>query len=387
MNQRNAAIDIFRALTMALMVFVNDLWTILDAPTWMEHTATLTDGMGLADVVFPMFLFAMGMSVPYALEKRMAGGKPLGETLVHILERTFALLVMGVFIYNSERGPAMNKGVYWLVMLLGFGLVWNSYPEGFKARKWLKAAGVVILAVLAIVFRTKDGDLMRTGWWGILGLIGWAYLFTSSAYLLCRRKPWILALLLAVLCLVNLSVVPMRTGEPWIGRNVLADFSDALHIGNGHTAILALGGALTVLCGQRIGKGKLAVGLAAAAVLAILGMLFHQDWIISKNIGTLPWCLFVGAISVALYTLLRALEQKGWTGWARPLSPAGTATLTMYMVPYIFYALRLFARQAWNLDTPAWLTGYVGVGKCILFVALCIAVTWALGKMKIKLKI
>ena len=123
MNKRNLAIDIFRGLTMALMVFVNDLWTVLDAPGWMEHTATKTDGMGLADIVFPMFLFAMGMSIPYALEKRMRGGKPLGETLIHILERTFALLVMGVFLYNSGRDMVMSEGVYWLVMLLGFGLV------------------------------------------------------------------------------------------------------------------------------------------------------------------------------------------------------------------------------------------------------------------------
>lgn len=387
MNKRNLAIDIFRGLTMALMVFVNDLWTVLDAPGWMEHTATKTDGMGLADIVFPMFLFAMGMSIPYALEKRMRGGKPLGETLIHILERTFALLVMGVFLYNSGRDMVMSEGVYWLVMLLGFGLVWNSYPESFRAQKWLKLAGVVILAGLAIFFRTEDGHLFRTGWWGILGMIGWAYLFTSLAYLLCRKKPWMLALLLALLCLVNLSAVRMRSEEFWIGKNALADLAEALHLGNGHTAIMALGGALTVLCGQRISKARCAVGLGAAAVLAGLGVLFHQDWIISKNIGTLPWCLFVGAISVALYTLLRALERKGWTGWARPLKPAGTATLTMYMVPYFFYALRHFARHAWDLDTPAWLTGYVGVGKCVLFVALCLVVTWALGKIPIKLKI
>ena len=74
MNKRNLAIDIFRGLTMALMVFVNDTWTVLDAPSWMVHFGTWEDGMSLADVVFPMFLFAMGMSVPYALENRFAKG-------------------------------------------------------------------------------------------------------------------------------------------------------------------------------------------------------------------------------------------------------------------------------------------------------------------------
>ena len=81
--------------------------------------------------------------------------------------------------------------------------------------------------------------------------------------------------------------------------------------------------------------------------------------------------------------LLRLLEKKGWTGWAKPLSPAGTATLTMYMVPYVFDSF-------WDFFTPTiplWLTGWVGVGKCVLFSALCVFCTWCLGKVGIKLKI
>lgn len=383
MNKRNLAIDIFRGLTMALMVFVNDSWTVLDAPSWMVHFGTWEDGMSLADAVFPMFLFAMGMSVPYALENRFSKGYSLGSTIGHILKRTLALLLMGVFINNSEGAMAGNKGVYWLFMLLGFFLVWNQYPKDFKARKWLQGAGILVLLVLAITFHRADGGLFQAGWWGILGLIGWAYLFTSCAYLLCREKPWILALLWGVLCLVNLSVVPMREGDAWIGRNFVADMAEALHLGNGSSALMALGGALTVLCEGRLKTARAGIGLAAAAVLAIMGLCFHQDWIISKNIGTLPWVLFVSAISVALYTVLRVLERKGWTAWATPLKPAGTATLTVYMIPYLFYSFRVFL----NPQIPAWLCGYAGALKCTLFSALCIFLAWVLGKMNVKLKI
>ncbi|MBR4687465.1 MAG: DUF5009 domain-containing protein, partial [Bacteroidales bacterium] len=89
-GRRNSAIDMFRGLTMFLMVFVNDLWTVEGVPHFLEHTETLEDGMGLADIVFPMFLFAMGMSVPYAVERRFAKGIPGEKTLGHILSRTFA---------------------------------------------------------------------------------------------------------------------------------------------------------------------------------------------------------------------------------------------------------------------------------------------------------
>ena len=73
-SSRNGAIDMLRGLVMFLMVAVNDFWTVLDVPHSLEHFATYEDGMGLSDIVFPMFLFAMGLSVPYAIERRHARG-------------------------------------------------------------------------------------------------------------------------------------------------------------------------------------------------------------------------------------------------------------------------------------------------------------------------
>jgi hypothetical protein len=128
---------------------------------------------------------------------------------------------------------------------------------------------------------------------------------------------------------------------------------------------------------------RMGLGFAAAAVLAVLGMAFHTGWIVSKNLGTLPWCLFVSALAVALYTVLRFLERKGWTAWFRPLQPAGTATLTVYMIPYLFIALWVAV-----MPSPApWLTGWVGVAKCALMAAVYISCAWGLTKLGIKLKI
>jgi ABC-type transport system involved in multi-copper enzyme maturation permease subunit len=232
-------------------------------------------------------------------------------------------------------------------------------------------------------FRSVEGELFRAGWWGILGQIGWMYLFCAIAYLLCREHPWPLAVVWIGLCLVNLSVAPMRDEGVWIGGNIFADIAAALQLGNGHSAIMALGGLLTVLAERRLRTAKAGIGLAAAAVLAVLAMAAHQGWIISKNLGTLPWCLHVCALSVALYTLLRVLEKHGKTGWFKPFSPAGTATLTVYMIPYLFVALWVF----FNPSIPEWLSGWVGVGKCAIYTAVCLAIAWGLTKLGIKLKI
>ena len=383
MNQRNHAVDLFRGLTMVLMVFVNDFWTVLNVPHGLEHFATWEDGMGLSDVVFPLFLFAMGMSIPYALDRRVEKGQGVSAMLGHVLGRTLALLVMGAFIYNGESGVAWNEGAYYLLMLLGFFLVWNQYPREWKPARMLRGLGALLLLGLLIAYRSEEGAFFRAGWWGILGLIGWAYLFCAVAYLLCRERPWPLAIVWLGLCLLNLSVAPMRGGSAWVGRTFFSDLAQAIQLGNGHCAILAMGGMLTVLAERRLRTAKVGIGMAAAAVLAVLATAAHQGWIISKNLGTLPWCLYVCALSVALYTLLRVLEKHGKTGWFKPISPAGTATLTVYMVPYLFAALWVFV----DPEIPEWLSGWVGLAKCALFTAVCLGVARGLTRAGIKLKI
>lgn len=388
MNKRNLAIDMFRGLTMTLMVFVNEFWKVFNVPHWMEHFETLEDGMGLSDIVFPMFLFAMGMSIPYALENRLSKGQSLWDCFRHILRRALALVVMGAFIVNQESGNMQGNRALWVLgMVVGFFLIWNQYPLEWKNARWLKAAGIVLLVILALCFRTTEGALFQGSWWGILGQIGWMYLFCATAYLLCRERKWVLPVLWSALCLVNLSVIPMRDGGQWIGPNILADTARALQLGKCYGAIMGLGGVLLTLAdwkwqdrsrGQRMG-----LAFAAAVLLGLLGMAAHSGWIVSKNLGTLPWCLFVMSLSVALYALLRYLEKRGWTGWFKPLAPAGTATLTVYMIPYLFIVLWLVVNP-----TPApWLSGWVGVGKCAVMAAVYLACAWGLTKAGIKLKI
>ena len=119
MRERNLSIDMFRGITMLLMVFVNEFWKVLNVPPhWLEHFATLEDGMGLSDIVFPMFLFAMGMSVPYALERRQAKGYSTGSTLRHILGRTLAdrlggrreMRPDGHRVHSLCLGPYQSRG-------------------------------------------------------------------------------------------------------------------------------------------------------------------------------------------------------------------------------------------------------------------------------------
>ena len=391
-GRRNGAIDMLRGLTMFLMVFVNDFWTVGGVPHWMEHMATNEDAMGLADIVFPLFLFVVGMSIPYAIEHRFQKLIPAEKTLGHILSRTFALLVMGVFIVNTEGGMApylgCGKWLFVLLMVLGFFLVWNAYPAQFKAGKWLRGVGIVLLLALAVTFRTDNGGFIRARWWGILGLIGWAYLFAAVAWLLCRNRTGILTFVWLGLIGLNLLTTGMRDGSMLLdGGNLLQDFARALNLGNGSSALMVFTGMLVSVQEKNFGREpagrKLLYAALSVGILIGFGTAAHEDWIISKNIGTLPWCFYVAAIGVTLYTLLRVLEEKGWTGWFAPFRPAGMATLTVYLLPDVYYAVA----EALDLSSPAWLAGPLGLVKCVAFAFLVIGTAWALGKAGVKIKI
>ena len=383
-----------RGLTMLLMIFVNDLWTVDGVPHWLEHFERFEDGMGLADIVFPMFLFAMGMSVPYAIERRFEKGYSGESTLGHILSRSLALLLMGVFIVNTEEnfGSTLGYGVsiYRLLMVAAFVLVWNSYPKDFRWKKPLQALGLAILAFLAFTYRTPEGGYLSAQWWGILGIIGWTYCFVAVTYLLVRKKPMRVLLVWIALCVINLLVNRMRGGGQLIpGGTFLSDMTGALKLGNCSFAVMATGGMLMSLLENRVttsgmgGKKAFVSAIVLSAVLAGAAAVLHNWWIISKLGGTLPWCLYVSAISVALYAVLRVLESYGKTGWFRPLGASGTATLTVYMIPYILYSVCSIV----GLHSPEWLCGPLGLLKCLLFSLLCVALTSLFVKFGIKLKV
>src|ERR1700733_6539285 len=99
-SARIASVDALRGLTILLMVFVNDLGHA--APAWMHHIQPPSaDGMTLADIVFPAFLFLGGVSIPLAFERAQAAGKSKLTQLVHVLTRTAGLLLLGVIEMNS----------------------------------------------------------------------------------------------------------------------------------------------------------------------------------------------------------------------------------------------------------------------------------------------
>lgn len=387
---RLVSIDIFRAFIMFLMIFVNDLRTLTGVPKWLEHAPADVDFLGFADIVFPAFLFIVGMSIPFAVQNRLDKGQTQLQIVKHILFRSLALLIMGVFTVNSPsvNGAATGINPHWfeILMVTGFFLIWNVYPKEGGSRKYffygLQALGLAILIFLALNYRGIDhqGNLMyfKPQWWGILGLIGWAYLFSALLYLFFRHN-----LVLLICCWL------FFLGFTFIGHAGLVGKKE-LFVGNGAFQAFVFAGILiTMLYKKFLPKTTVSKFSALLAVIGIIllaaGFASRKFFIISKIHATPPWILICSSISVFLFLIVYLLvDIKQKQKWFSLIKPAGTATLTCYLIPYLFYSFAALYKFA----LPHWLThGVIGILKSILFSFLIIGFTYFIGKFKVKLKI
>lgn len=387
-SNRLKSIDILRALTMLLMIFVNDLWSLTDIPAWLGHKAASEDGMGLADVVFPAFLLIVGLSIPHAIRARQKKGDTTLVIVRHIIERTLALLIMGVFMVNLESISAENllfsRSLWQILMTLAFFLIWNVYGEKVMGRfsPWvMKGLGWAILIFLAITY-SGGGDggeqWMRFHWWGILGLIGWGYLVAALAYLLVGNKPLWLALVMLGLILLNIN--EFKTPFNFTLKLVVSASNHALVMGG-----VVVTSVMIRLKEQERMKLLVPFLLGFAAILMLFGYLTRPAWGISKIMATPSWTAICAGITVITFAVLYLLADKaGKYRWANIIEPAGSMTLTCYLIPYFVYAFR----NILSISLPESLTtGGIGILKSILFAILIIQLTGLLGRVKIKLKI
>jgi len=359
---RVQSIDAFRGLTILAMIFVNTLAGVRGMPVWLDHAPAGVDGMTFPDVVFPAFLFIVGMSIPFAMAQREQAGDQGWRLWRHVLSRALGLLVLGVFMVSAEEGyneQAMGMSIHaWSLLFYGCAIaVWAVYPARYSsAARLLRVLGMAGLVLLALQYRGGADGAVRFApqWWGILGLIGWAYLYASLFYSLCRAS--VLPLLGAMLALIAYYCVARSTGGDAFWT---AQAENAVH-----TSII-LCGMLTALIFFRRPAPWTGAWLLAAG-LGLLAFILRPWYRISKIDATPSWALYSAAICVVLFAALYWLvDIRQWRSWCRLLQPAAASPLLTYLIPYIVYALMQYLH--WSF--PA----VLGAGWPGLIWALCYA--------------
>jgi len=390
-TERILSIDALRGITIAVMIFVNELAGVQNIPAWMKHMPASADAMTFVDAVFPAFLFIVGMSIPFALNTRIKKGDSVVALQAHILFRTIGLLVLGVFMVNAEGGyneQAMGMPIYlWsLLFYVSVILVWNAYTFSNVVIAYaLRGIGVVGLVVLAMLYRGGDDgtQTLTPQWWGILGLIGWAYLGAVVFYQLWQGRI-VGMVAMSVLC----TVVYILGKQPAVEASSFGWIS-ALGGHASHTSIVLNGIILALLffdnrIPKTIGRRFAEAGVFAL-VLFVVGFALRPVYELSKIRATPSWCMYSSAFCCVLFMVLyEVVDRRSVRGWFGFMKPAAANPLLTYIVPFIVYALMGLCHLTW----PAvFYQGVYGIVWSAVFAVLVIATVPLLNRAGIKLRL
>ncbi len=302
---RLLSLDAFRGLTIAGMILVNNpgSWSHIYAP--LRHAEW--HGWTPTDLIFPFFLFIVGVAIPFSFGKRLLRGDSRRELLGHIIRRSVVLFALGLFMAAYPRFDLGNLRI--MGVLQRIGLVYLLAASSFlflgrRGRVWM-AAGLLLgywaLLTLVPVPGSGVGDLSPEGNLG-------AYLDRMILGDRLWRGSWDPEGLLSTLPAVATTLLGIFTGE-WLRS-------------------------------ERTPESKV-MGLLGGGVVGIgAGLAWGLTFPINKALWTSSYVLFTaGAGLLLLAVFFWVMDVKGLQVWARPLVVYGMNAIA------VFVASGLVAKQ------------------------------------------
>jgi hypothetical protein len=282
--------------------------------------------------------------------------------------------------------------------------------------------GAVALFALGLLYRTSEGkhlvlgplfdgadhNWLRHSWWGILGLIGWAYLVASLIYLAFgRRREWLfgataLLMLLFVAAKSDFAaryasrewlawalpaIAPLQGVIGWINSHVsfahsLGSLAAITTAGCCLGSILAPGSEVKAPADRLRWTGIFVGGLLAAAVLldAVYGL--------NKIQATPAWCFLCAAITAGVWMLLYWLmDLRRVEGWSRVVRPAGANPLLAYVLHPILYAVAGFVNLPLDFYKSSQLPLAVNVLGSLVMAFLVVQLTGLIARAGYRMKV
>ena len=322
-RERLVAIDVFRGLTVAGMLLVNDpgTWSAIYPP--LEHAAW--NGWTPTDLIFPFFLFIVGVTTHLSLSARRAQGADEGVLVRQIIRRGVIIVLLG-----------------WLMAVFPF------YP--LTRFTHMRIPGVLPRIGIAYVFAaliTMRGTLKQQVM--ILVALLFGYWFAMTLLPVPGTMGGIGA---------NLLNDPQRTLAAWLDRALLGGHlwvnSKTWDPEGPLSTIPAIGTAiLGVFAGRWIGQRRPLEerlnGLFAAGVLGMVaGLMWNWSFPINKSLWTSSYVLFTaGMAAVTIATISWIIDIRGVTWWTRPFVIYGVNPIIAFVGSGIMARL---IYSVWKVD-------------------------------------
>jgi len=363
-SQRLVSLDVFRGITIAGMVLVNNpgtwehIYWPLEHATWSGWTPT--------DLVFPFFVFIVGVSIPLAFAKRMESGGGTRDLYLKIIKRTLIIFAIGLFLNGLPY----------------FGLAEYRIP-------------------------------------GVLQRLAVCYFFASIIFLNTRVRTQIaiaLGLLIFYWLLVKLVPAPGFAAGDLTKEGSLPSYVDRVVFGKHVWAqakvydpeglLSTIPAISTCLIGVLTGtwlrtektRYEKAAGMfVVGAVCVAVGWAWNSFFVINKALWTSSYVLFTGGLALQFLSICYWLiDIKGYRRWAKPFEVFGLNAIALYVVADVL-AMLLGVIKVGGEPLGGWIFTHLfaswaspinaSLAMAICFVLVCLALMWILYNRKIFLKV
>jgi predicted acyltransferase len=290
-DMRHASIDTLRGLAILMMVFSGVIpYKVL--PAWMYHAqlpppTNIFDpsvaGITWVDLVFPMFLFTMGVAIPLALTRRLKEAK-FSTLALHgqLLKRGLLLAAFAIFLQHV-RPYTMNASpdaATWLIALAGFATMWMAFVKTDKPY-WnalaLIPAGLILFIGLpeytTITFDVNRSDII------LLVLANMAFYGAVAWFWTRNSLPLRLALMGGVAVLMLLTNSGTWSPAPWLTKIYFLKYLLIVLPGTIFGDWLLKDAGKSRVSGRTAGLGFL------ITLVTVIGL--HQRWVIEAAIISL----------------------------------------------------------------------------------------------------
>jgi predicted acyltransferase len=389
---RLLSLDVFRGITIAAMILVNDpgSWSHIYTP--LEHAEW--NGWTPTDLIFPFFLFIVGVSMTLSFSSRVRRGVTRGSLAWHVLRRSALIFVIGLFLngfpdfdLHSIRimGVLQRIAICYLAAGCLYLLVYrprqsiaddNVLIESGPSRKAAPHAAIASITVILLLgywalltFVPVPG--YGAGHWNPNDNLG-SYIDRTlmNGHLWSESKTWDPEGLLSTLPAIATALLGILAGE-WLRS-------------------------------KRLGGRKAGGLLLAGVVLLVAGWAMHPYFPINKNLWTSTFVLFTGGFAmVVLAACYWVVDVRGWRKWLAPFLAFGTNAILAYVLAAIvseistdfeftFAAGREQTLHGWlyqRFFTPHASPNNASLGFAVFFVACIFVCIWPLYRRRIFVRI
>lgn len=309
-DQRLLSLDALRGLDMFFLVGFAGIFRALPKLSdngffnWLAYQCTHPEWHGFTayDVIFPMFIFIVGVAMPFSFAKRLKheGGKL--KLFKHVLLRATILTILGTILWErpiTDLHP--NYGWYSVLYRIGFSYLF---------------AAIIMMST------------------GIRGQIVWAFGLLIGYWLLLHFVPVPGYGMGDFSQEGNFATYVRHQVANYIGQ----DFSSVLSlnlipsISNALFGVLAGHWLMVDRQGSEKARGLLVAGIAAI----IVGLLIHLEFPINKKLGSTSFSLVTSGISAAfLAGFYWVIDVKRYKQWSFFFVVVGVNPITIYVATYL----------------------------------------------------